>query len=139
MEDRKVKLVFWFCFEDAIRRNWREYQVGAWKHPCLQDCRAEGAICRRMWLRWSRISLQYSRVGFDPLQYSESDTTMGGESTPSKTAELKGLSLRELKDQVNHIKLHVPGREIEKPYGIAQGSKLKVNKHKTTTKTQYNI
>ena len=35
MEDKKVKLVFWFCFEDAIWRNWElgSFQVGAWKCP----------------------------------------------------------------------------------------------------------
>lgn len=33
MEDRKVKLVFWFCFEDAIRRNWEGISSGSLEAP----------------------------------------------------------------------------------------------------------
>ena len=33
MEDRKVKLVFWFCFEDDVRRNWEGISSGSLEAP----------------------------------------------------------------------------------------------------------
>ena len=73
-----VLVLFWGCHMEELGGSIK-WELG---NAPFQDCRAEGAVFWRMWLRWSRIRLQCSRAGFDPLQYSEWHTTVGGEKAP---------------------------------------------------------